>query len=54
MPAFLIPLIASALPTIGPIALGGAGAGFGAVSWGIASVLAYTATTAAITAFEVG
>lgn len=47
MPAFIIPLIASALPAIGPIALGGAGAGFGTVSWGIATVLAYTATTAA-------
>lgn len=47
MPPVLIPLIAGALPVLGPVALSGAGAGFGTLTWGIASVLAYSVTTAA-------
>jgi hypothetical protein len=47
VPVFLIPAIAAALPTIGPIALAGAGAGYGVITWGVATVLAYTVTTAA-------
>lgn len=46
MPAVLIPFIAAALPTLGPVALAGAGAGFGTITWGLATVLAYTAVTA--------
>lgn len=46
MPAVLIPFIAAALPTMGPVALAGAGVGFGTITWGVATVLAYTAVTA--------
>ncbi len=45
MPAVLIPFIAAALPTMGPVALAGAGIGFGTITWGVATVLAYTAVT---------
>lgn len=47
MPPLLIPIIAAALPTIGPIALAGAGAGFATGTYALATVLAYTIVTAA-------
>jgi hypothetical protein len=47
MPPLLIPIIAAALPAIGPIALAGAGAGFATGTYALATVLAYTLVTAA-------
>lgn len=47
MPPVLIPVIAAALPAIGPVALAGAGAGYAVGTYALATVLAYTVTTAA-------
>ena len=51
MPVFLIPVLGTVLTAVGvtggPIALGGAAAGFSALTGTVATVLAYAVTTGA-------